>query len=195
MPCNLSSQTLPEKASRRPYASGRTPPAVGVSRASLRYPVCAKNPKRPKRPGNAGTLKYTGETNQEIRVQGLLECKQSPRNYGLRRRPSPCSPHGTFGDATRRLARHADARTNRQVDIQPPDTSLTSLARADTPDGHPRVAHSRGSSRTGKNLPSEARGDGCRYAPRQPGNPALHRVPGRIGARNRARRCQTPRGS
>lgn len=184
MPCNLSSQTLPEKAA---------PPAARLRPLEFHErPYVTQSLKKWK----AGDGKfYTGDTNHEIRVQGLLECKQSPRNYGLRRRPSPCSPHGTFGDATRRLARHADARTNRQVDIQPPDTSLTSLARADTPDGHPRVAHSRGSSRTGKNLPSEARGDGCRYAPRQPGNPALHRVPGRIGARNRARRCQTPRGS
>ena len=188
MPCNLSSQTLPEKASRRPDGSGRW--------SFTSVPALPQSVKNPKKLGKAGVGIYTGDTNQEIRVQGLLECKQSPRNYGFL--IATCnlhSPHAAFGDATRRLARHADARTNRQVDIQPPDTSLTSLARADTPDGHPRVAHSRGSSRTGKNLPSEARGDGCRYAPRQPGNPALHRVPGRIGARNRARRCQTPRGS
>ena len=114
MPCNLSSQTLPEKASRRPYASGRTPPAVGVSRASLRYPVCAKNPKRPKRPGNAGTLKYTGETNQEIRVQGLLECKQSPRNYGFdATRAAPF-----FARDVRR--RHSETRATRRRTNKPP---------------------------------------------------------------------------
>jgi len=189
MPCNLSSQTLPEKAA--PPAD-RLRPLEFHERPCV-TPVCEICFKKWK----AGDGKfYMGDTNQEIRVQGSWNANRHAEIMLLPE--ATCESilrHGTFGDATRRLARHADARTNRQVDIQPPDTSLTSLARADTPDGHPRVAHSRGSSRTGKNLPSEARGDGCRYAPRQPGNPALHRVPGRIGARNRARRCQTPRGS
>ena len=188
MPCNLSSQTLPEKPSRRPNSSGRW--------SFTSVPALPQSVRFGKKDGKAldGYFIWERQT-RKSGFKGSWNANSHPEIMVLMRHVLLHSSHGTFGDTTRRLARHADARTNRQVDIQPPDTSLTSLARADTPDGHQRVAHSRGSSRTGKNLPSEARGDGCRYAPRQPGNPALHRVPGRIGARNRARRCQTPRGS
>ena len=56
---------------------------------------------------------YSGDTNQEIRVQGLLECKQSPRNYGFeRRRVSPFS--GTRRSETP-LGDSRDTQTHEQT--------------------------------------------------------------------------------
>ena len=106
MPCNLSSQTLPEKPSRRPNSSGRW----SFHERPCVTPVCAIW----KKTWETSRLFYTGGTNQEIRVQGLLECKQSPRNYGFERRRVKHSP---ARDVRRR---HSETRATRRRTNKPP---------------------------------------------------------------------------
>ena len=106
MPCNLSSQTLPEKAA--PPAELLRP--LEFHERPCVTPVCAIW----KKTWETSRLFYTGGTNQEIRVQGLLECKQSPRNYGFERRRVKHSP---ARDVRRR---HSETRATRRRTNKPP---------------------------------------------------------------------------